>query len=221
MYRVIAKTFDGIDSQSSEIVKAQTKSLPFGAENLRASNNQPRKITLNWEPSKSTDIVKYKIYSNSSASGSFDDLAMINSNVLTYDDLINKDGKIVFYKVTSIDKDGLETALNMNAVMGSTLIKITKPIVTLAQIQGEKAILNWQSGDERTVSYIIFKKIKEDLFSFKTEKFTNITDVRFEDKDIIRGVEYTYTLQAVDEFGILSEKTNETTLILPKLQEVN
>ena len=44
--------------------------------------------------------------------------------------------------------------------------------------------------------------------------------MRFEDKDIIRGVEYTYTLQGVDEFGILSEQTNETTLILPKLQEV-
>ena len=93
--------------------------------------------------------------------------------------------------------------------------------MTLAQIQGEKAILNWQAGDNRTISYIIHKKIKEDLFNFKYETFSNITDLRFEDQDIIRGVEYTYTLQAVDEFGILSEKTSETTLILPKLQEVN
>ncbi len=221
MYRVTARTFDGIDTLPSQIVKAQTKALPFGAENLIATNNQPRKISLNWEPSKSKDIIRYKVYSSTRANGSFSERANVNTDVLAYDDLVNEDGKIVFYKVTAIDKDYLETSLNMNAVMGSTLIKITKPIMTLAQIQGERAILNWQSGDDRTVSYIVHKKIKEDLFNYKTEKYTNITDVRYEDQDIIRGVEYTYTLQAVDEFGILSDKTNETTLILPKLQEVN
>ena len=221
MYRVTAVTFDKINSLPSQIVKAQTKALPFGVENLTATNNQPRKITLNWEPSKSSDLVRYKIYRNSSATGSFSELATVDTNSLTYDDLINKDGEILFYKITSIDKDNLETALNMNAVMGSTLIKINKPIITLAQIQGEKAILNWVSGDDRTSSYIIYKKIKEDVWTTKTVKFTNITDVRYEDRDIIRGAEYTYTLQAVDEYGILSEKTNETTLVLPKLQEVN
>lgn len=221
MYRVIAHTFDDIDSLPSEIVKAQTKQLPAGVNNLTATNNQPRKITLNWEPSKTQDIVKFKIYNNSTATGSFSGLAIVNAQTFSYDNLINEDGKIVFYKITSIDKDGLETALNMNSVMGSTLVKIAKPIMTLAQIQGERAILNWQSGDDRTVSYIVHKKIKENLFSYKNVKFTNVTDNRFEDKDIIRGVEYTYTLQGVDEFGILSERTNETTLILPKLQEVN
>ena len=221
MYRVTGRTFDGIDTLPSEIVKAQTKALPMGAENLVATNNQPRKISLNWEPSKSKDIVRYKVYSSTRANGSFKGRALVTTDVLSFDDLVNEDGKIMFYKVTAVDKDNLETSLNMNAVMGSTLIKITKPIMTLAQIQGEKAILNWQSGDDRTVSYIIHKKIKEDLFNFKTETFNNVTDIRFEDQDIIRGVEYTYTLQAVDQFGILSEKTNETTLILPKLQEVN
>ena len=221
MYRVIAHTFDRIKSLPSDIVKAQTKALPFGVENLTASNNQPRKIVLNWEASKSTDIIKYNIYSHSTASGYFSQLAEVGIDSLIYDDLINEDGKIVFYKVTSVDKDNLETALNMNAIMGSTLVKINKPIITLAQIQGEKAILNWESGDERTTTYIIHKKIKEDTWNTKTVKFTNVSDVRFEDKDIIRGVEYTYTLQAVDEYGILSERTNETTLVLPKLQEVN
>jgi len=221
MYRVIAHTFDGIDSLPSQIIKAQTKSLPDGVHNLTATNNQPRKITLNWEPSRTADVLRYKIYRNSDASGSFNELAVVDTQTFSYDDLINDDGKIKFYKITSIDKDGLETALNMNAAMGTTLIKINKPIMTLAQIQGEKAILNWQGGDDRTVSYIIYKKIKENFYTFKTIKFTNVMDVRFEDKDIIRGVEYTYTLQGVDEFGILSEKTNETTLILPKLQEVN
>jgi len=221
MYRVIAHTFDGIDALPSEIVKAQTKPLPQGVNNLKATTDQPRKIALSWEASNTPDIIKFKIYKNSSASGSFSELSVVDAQVLTYDDLINEDGEVVFYKITSIDKDGLETALNMNAVMGSTLAKINKPVITLAQIQGERAILNWQAGDDRTVSYILYKKIKENFYTFKTIKFTNITDVRYEDQDIVRGVEYTYTLQGVDEFGILSEKTNETTLILPKLQETN
>lgn len=105
--------------------------------------------------------------------------------------------------------------------MGSTLAKVNKPIITLAQIQGERAILNWQSADKRTVSYNVYKTIKDGFFDKKTIKITGIDALRYEDKDIVRGVEYSYAIQAVDEFGIASEKTAPTELVLPKLKELN
>ncbi len=105
--------------------------------------------------------------------------------------------------------------------MGTTLGKLNKPIITLAQIQGEKAILNWQAGDNRAVSYIIHKTIKENFFKSKTIKFEGITALRYEDKDIIRGVEYNYAIQSVDKFGIVSPMTNNTELVLPKLKKLN
>jgi fibronectin type 3 domain-containing protein len=217
LYKVIAYTFQDIPSLDSEIVKAQTKALPAGVQSLTATNNQPKKITLNWEPSPSVDAVRYIIYRNTSPDGSFSELKQLNNATLTYEDFINEDGKRYFYKVRTIDKDGLESSPEVNPVMGITLTKLNKPILTLAQIQGEKAILNWQPGDNRAKFYNIYKTIKDSFFKTRKEKYTNITDLRFEDKDIVRGVEYQYAIEAVDENGIVSEKTNETLLVLPKL----
>ena len=91
--------------------------------------------------------------------------------------------------------------------------------MTLAQIKENKAILNWQKGDNRAVSYIVYKTAKTGYFSIKKLKYSNINALRFEDEDIVRGVEYKYSIQAVDEFGILSLQTDESLLVLPKLQK--
>lgn len=217
LYKVVAYTFQDIPSLDSEIVKAQTKALPAGVQNLTATNDQPKKITLNWQASPSVDAVRYIIYRNSTPDGSFSELKQLNNDTFTFEDFINEDGKRYFYKVTTIDKDGLESSSEVNPVMGITLTKLNKPILTLAQIQGEKAILNWQPGDNRAKFYNIYKKIKDGFFKVRNEKYTNVTDLRFEDKDIVRGVEYQYSIEAVDENGIVSERTNETLLVLPKL----
>ena len=148
---------------------------------------------------------------------SFSEVKKLKSDIFTYEDFINEDGKTYFYKVTTIDKDGLESSDSINPVMGITLTKLNKPILTLAQIQGEKAILNWQPGDNRAKYYNIYKTIKDSFFKTRNQKYTNITDLRFEDKDIVRGVEYKYSVESVDEYGIVSERTNETLLVLPKL----
>lgn len=218
-YRIIAHTFDGIASIPSEAVKAQTKPLPEGILSLNASKDLARKIVLNWQPSASEDVYKYNIYRSSNPQSGFSKIKSVESKVLTYNDFINENGKVYFYKISSVDKDGLESDLNVNSTMGSTLPKLNKPIITLAQIQGEKAILNWQSNDKRTKSYIIHKTVKESYFNSKTFKIEGITELRYEDKDIVRGVEYNYAIQAVDENGIVSDLTNNTLLVLPKLQQ--
>ncbi|MGB0989664.1 MAG: fibronectin type III domain-containing protein [Halarcobacter sp.] len=219
-YRVIGKTFDGLETMPSALVKAQTKPLPAGILSLKATTNLPRKIALTWEPSKSEDVVKYNIYRSTDDQRGFDVIKTVNAKTLNYEDFVNEDGKVYFYKVSSIDKDGLESNLNVNSVMGVTLNKLRKPVMTLAQIQGAKAILNWQAGDDRAVSYTVYKTIKEGFFKDKTIKYQDITALRFEDKDIVRGVQYSYAIQAVDKNGIHSEITKETELILPKLVEM-
>lgn len=163
-YRVIAQTFDDIDSQASAIVKAQTKPLPEGILDLKVTNDLPRKIALTWQASESSDVIKYNIYRSTNANSFFDKIKVLDAQTLNFEDFINEDGKVYFYKVSSMDKDGLESDLNINSVMGATLSKLNKPIITLAQIQGEKAILNWQPGDKRAVSYTIHKTIKENFF---------------------------------------------------------
>ncbi len=218
-YKITAQSFDGIDSLPSAIVKAQTKPLPEGILSLEATKDLPRKIALTWQASQTSDVIRYNIYRSISANHFFRKIKTVNEQTLSYEDFINEDGKVYFYKISSIDKDGLESDLNINSVMGITLNKLNKPVFTLAQIQGERAILNWQAGDKRAVSYIVHKTIKEGFLKSKTIKYEGITDLRFEDRDIVRGVEYNYAIQSVDENGILSEITNKTELVLPKLQE--
>jgi len=219
-YRIIGKTFDGLETLPSALVKAQTKPLPAGILSLKATTDLPRKIELTWEPSESTDVIQYNIYRSSDAKSGFSIIKRVSAKTLKYEDFVNEDGKVYFYKISSVDKDKLESNLNVNSVMGVSLNKLRKPIMTLAQIQGQKAILNWQAGDNRAVSYTIHKTIKEGFFQGKTVKFQGVTGLRFEDKDIVRGVQYSYAIQAVDQNGIHSEITNETELVLPKLAEI-
>lgn len=220
MYRLYAVTFDGVQSKPSEIVRANTKPLPEDIKNLYATKDLPRRIDLNWEKSNTDDVVAYKIYVSNHVDLLYTELITLPASNLSYSHMLNKDGDVKFYKVSSIDKDNLESAMNLTPTMGATLGKPVKPIITLAQIQGERAIINWIAGDNRAVSYNIYKTTKTGFFSKKVERIDNIQGLRFEDKDIIRGVEYKYSIQAVDANGLHSEQTNETSLILPKLPEV-
>ena len=83
----------------------------------------------------------------------------VSKGVNTYTDKFEEDGKKAFYKVTAIDADGLESTLGVTAGMGRTLLRPKTPTITLAQIQNGKVILNWQKGDDRAKSYIVYKKI--------------------------------------------------------------
>lgn len=215
-YRIIAYTFDNIKSNPSEAVVAKTKALPIGPQAVMASNNLPKKINLTWQVSPTSDVIKYAIYRSPFKSIGYSKIKELSADSTNYTDTVNEDNKEYFYKVFSIDKDNLKSTEKVEATKGVTLGKPAKPIITLAQIQGNKAILNWSAGDNRALSYNVYKRIKLNFFEYKTVKVTDIKDLRFEDTDIISGVEYKYSIQANDEYGLMSERTDEASLILPK-----
>lgn len=216
-YRVTAYTFEDVSTNPSDVITAKTKALPIGVQNLSASDNQPKKISLSWQASQTSDILKYEIHRSSIKSFGFSKIKEVNNNTFTFVDQIDQDGKEYFYKVISVDKDNLKSSSKVDAVKGMSLNKPGKPTIILAQIQGSKAIINWKAADNRAISYNIYKKTMINFFEYKTEKFTNITELRFEDNNIITGVEYQYSIQANDTYGLMSEKTDEASLILPKI----
>lgn len=215
-YRITALTFEDIKTQASKVVNAKTKPLPLGPQGIKVSINQARKIQLNWEPSPTNDVLRYAIYRSPFEGVGYTKQTEVSKDTLTYSDAIDSDGKGYFYKIYSIDKDGLQSSDDVTPARGLTLPKPAKPIITLAQIQGNKAILNWSAGDRRAKSYNVYKTTKISFFENKTETFTNINALRFEDHNIVNGVQYKYSIQANDEFGLLSDKTQEAELILPK-----
>jgi fibronectin type 3 domain-containing protein len=216
-YRVTAYTFENVSTKPSDVITAKTKALPIGIQNLTATNNEPKKILLGWQASVTGDILKYEIHRSSIKSFGYSKIKEVSNSTFAFEDKIDEDGKEYFYKVISVDNDNLKSSSKVEAVKGVSLNKPGKPTITLAQIQGSKAIVNWNAADNRAISYNVYKKTMLNFFESKTEKFTDITQLRFEDNNIITGVEYKYSIQANDTYGLMSEKTDEASLILPKI----
>ncbi|QKF59511.1 fibronectin type III domain-containing protein [Aliarcobacter lanthieri] len=213
-YRIKAFSFDDVESAPSPILQATTKPAPLPPKNIRASNNIPKSVFITWERSPTQDVVQYQIHRSSYRSLGYSKIATVNADTLEYTDKINNDAKEYFYKVIAVDKDGLESTDDIDAIKGITLAPPAKPTITLAQIQGNKVILNWQAGDSRAVSYNVNKRVKKYLVFSDTTKFENINGLRFEDNDIVSGIEYHYSVQAVDEFGTLSSNSDEAKVTL-------
>ena len=221
-YRIISVTFDGIKSLPSKEVKGRTKPLPLSVSNINASQDLPEKIILTWEPLENTeDLLYYTIYSSHSSNGIFYRLAQAKLTDNTFEDKIDDDGEERFYKITTMDKYNLESSKEVSATMGKTLDNPARPVIDLAMIKGNEVIINWQAGDNRTVAYNIHKTVKESFFSMENTIIPNVTDVRFEDKDITRGITYEYSIEAIDKYGLLSEKTPPTSLTIPELEKVD
>jgi len=220
-YRIVAFTHDDIASMPSEAVSAGTKPLPIGPVNLTATVNQPKKIVLNWGLSPTEDVVKYEIHRSAFSKFGYGKIYETENNTTTsFIDVLENDGKEYYYKVYSVDDDLLRSTSDVEGVRGISLTKPAKPVMTLAQIQGDKAILNWKAADNRAISFNVYKKTKIGFLNYKTTKFTDIKALRFEDRDIIGGVEYKYTIQANDEYGLMSEETDSANLILPKREVI-
>lgn len=222
-YKITAVSFDKIPTEVSMEAKAQTKALPVGTSNLSATNSLPKKIKLNWQGTTTKDAENYYVYRNNADWGTYSLLKAVPISETSYEDIVEEDGVTRFYKVTTVDSDNLESKMPKNPVMGATLAKPEKPIITLAQIADEKVILNWKAGDNRTKKFNIYKFIKQSWLKSEKIDFAKV-DVdksamfqRVEDKDIIRGVEYKYTIEAIDEFGLVSEESPAVVLTLPAL----
>ncbi len=214
-YRIRAKTYDGYISSPSEVTEAKTKPLPQQIKGLKTTSDLPRKIKITWEQNQEQDVTWYQVYRSSFEGYLF--LPKYKINSLEVNDEINEDGATYFYKVTAIDKDGLESEMPPYSVPGSTLRPPATPILNSATIQDNKVVVRWSRADQRAASYIVIKKGADliDVFG-KEMRFNNIKDEMFVDQDIVPGVKYKYSVAAVDEFSIQSKPTQEVELLLPQ-----
>jgi len=199
-YRIIAVSFDNIKSIPSKVIVASTYPKPPVVMNVKATINLPKKIVVTFSPVK--DAVAYKIYISSSPNGNFEFYKKITSTAFT--DYINKDGFIRYYKITAVSKYGTESLLSETpAVMGETLPKPAKPIVSTTRI-GNQIEFIFTSPDNRAVKYLIIKKEKLGLFKSKKTKFI-ATSNRFVDT-ITPKHSYEYEIYEVDKYGLISQK---------------
>jgi len=208
-YRVKVKTYDGLISKPSQIVEAGTKPLPIEIKNLRATTDVPKKILLNWDSAVEKDFSYYKVYRAINPMLFYSYLAKTEDT--QYEDLINANGKSYYYYVTTVDKDGLESPRQQNAIAGSSLAVPDTVYITSSNHDGRSINITWKSLDKRAVKYSVIKQYKG-----KKKVFTGVQGNSFNDSDVVRGVEYKYNVVAIDKYGLASKSSESTIIEMPK-----
>ncbi|EAK1780985.1 fibronectin type III domain-containing protein [Campylobacter upsaliensis] len=194
LYRVSALTFDGVQSEPSEVLNSTSKALPPEITHLSASNDLNGKIMLSWDAPVYEDFSYFKIYATSSSFLPFTLLAKTDKN--SYEDIVQGAGESKQYKITMVDKDGLESPMPKKGVEGKTLGLPASPTIILAQITSEGIVLEWADNDNRAVEYEV-KRYGGDQNAI----FKGIKEKRLRDIKALAGVEYSYEVIAIDELG--------------------
>jgi len=216
MYRVKVQTFDNIISTPSQMVKVITKPLPPQIAGIVATKNLPKEIKLTWESSGIDDFARYQVYRSESLDGSYDLIAKLQSNIFV--DRCEEDGKKYFYRVSVVDKDGLESEFFANTADGSTLKKPETPSKVRANLIDNRVELSWENSDPRVSSYIVEKKYKKSFMNYVSKEFKNITDKKFVDSDIELSKTYYYLIYSLDKNSIKSEPSIEVKIEYTKEQ---
>lgn len=207
LYRIRVKTYDGIVSTPSQVVKCVTKALPKSVEYIKATKNLPKMIKISWSASKEKNFNQYYLYRGKDIDSSFELIAKLYNN--HYTDNIGKDGKTYFYRVGIVDKDGLESEHDKNTVMGMTLPKPEAPVITGINLINSGVELSWKKTDSRIKSFIIVRKNRTGWLKETTKEYKNIHTNSFVDNNINPDSTYAYTVYGVDENGIVSKPSTE------------
>ncbi len=209
-YRIRVVTFDNITSTPSEIVKVITKALPKPVQTVIVSKDLPKIITLQWDKATAKDFAHFNIYKSDNAQSGYELIVQTNKN--SYIDEVNEDGVTYYYRITVVDKDGLESKYGKKPIKGTTLPKPKAPENVNAKLFNAKVKVSWSKVDPRSQSYIVVKSYKVGWLDRVTKEFKNIKTKEFIDADIEAGVTYTYTVYAVDKNNIISKPSKEATI---------
>jgi len=218
LYRIKVKTYDDIISTPSAIVRSVTKPLPKSITEISASKNFPKAIKVTWPESKQKDFQRYYLYRSDDIDGSYELIAKLYNNHFT--DKIEKDGKRYFYRVSIVDKDGLESAHDAVTAMGMSLEKPIAPAIVEAKLLNNTIELKWQNNDPRAVSYIIVRKAKKGWFDEVSKEYQGIKNTYFVDNDIQSGTLYKYIVYSVDVNNIVSKPSIEVEIQTPESKEL-
>lgn len=206
-YRIRAVTYNDITSTPSKEVKVLTKALPISIENIVASTDLAKKIILTWEKTQIKDFMNYNVYRSESLDGSYD--LITTTKATEFIDNIDEDAKDYFYRVSVVDKDGLESMHDKKSIHGKTLSRPITPSLVGVKMQGDNLEINWKSTDPRVKSFVVEKTRKKSWIDFQKEEFVDIKGKIFVDTKVEPSMTYYYKVYSVDAYSIRSEPSME------------
>lgn len=214
-YRVLARTAEGILSPPSQVVSGASKRLPPPITGVMATTNLAKKVEIIWQASPIADAAFYRIYASDFADGLYTFIA--KTKATHYTDRFDRNGATRFYKISVMDKDGLESS-HGKPTKGATIGFLRAPNITVARIINNRVEIQWTKTDPRTVSYIIYKKYW-DGWRPKKIKIIDFKETMFIDSKIRPDTTYTYYVIAVDKNGIPSAPSRSVKFSVDNTQE--
>jgi len=203
-YRLKALTYDNIVSLPSKTVTVSTKPIPNPVQNVHASRNLSKRIEITWAKSLQDDITHYNVYASDDNDQGFTKIA--STKEPKFVENIATDGVQRFYKVTAVERNGLEGSKNVLSAAGNTLVPLIEPAFTESVILNSEVHLKWKNGDVRTERYVLIKTSKENMFKSKVQQINiNSLQTSFVDPQVLPGITYEYQIIAIDKFGIQSK----------------
>ncbi len=202
-YRIRAITFDHLKSFPSETVQVTTKPLPPTVTGVTATTEAVRQITVSWKPSTAKEIDYYNVYRAGSSDGRY--RLVKKTRQTSYVDRIDKDGSGRYYRISVVDRDGLESEKSTPPTYGSTLGKPKTPKNFKAELINGAVYLSWKRSDKRTKSYTLVKTSRSGWLSKSTSHVDNITKTELTDTNIAPDILYEYKIFAVDANGVKSK----------------
>lgn len=206
-YRIRVLTYNDIISNPSKEVKVVTKALPKEVKNIVATKDLPKKIKITWNMVDPKDFSHFNVYRSEVIDRRYELITSTKNN--EYIDDIEEDGKNYFYRISSVDKDELESIYDVNSIHGMSLVKPTTPSLVEAKMIGDNLEISWTSTDSRVKSFIVNKSAKKGWFDKTSEEFVDIKGKTFVDTAIEPKTSYFYEVYSVDEFYIKSEPSIE------------
>jgi len=206
-YRIRAITYNDIVSFPSQEVKVLTKALPPSIEAIEATKNLAKKIKVMWKPVKVDDFLHYNVYKANSIDGRYKLLQSVTDN--QYIDNIEEDGTDFFYRVSVVDKDGLESIYDKQSAHGQSLVKPSAPSLVGVKMVDKNLVISWNSNDPRVTSFVVEKIKKVSWVQSKSEEFVDIKGKTFIDTKIEPNTTYYYKVYSVDKFSIRSDASME------------
>ncbi len=195
-FSVASMNYKGVVSKLVAYAKATTKPKPLPPRRLMGMIAGAGKIKLSWWPSITPDVVKYAIYRGTCPT-CLAEVATVSSSKLFYTDSNLSPGTTYWYRVESIDVDGIESS--GGPVRPFKTQPLPQPPLGIAAVElpNGDIKLTWDKAGKDVVAYKVYM---QSLLIFSKE-ITETKNTYCIYAGAKKGKTYTFWVRSVDIYN--------------------
>ncbi len=209
-YRVASYNGADVKSAMSAVAQGSTKPVPARPSGLTGTKGEVKQTHLGWLPNAESDIREYVVWRSDKADKGYSSVGKAKG--ASSNDVKLGDGATYYYRVTAVDKDGLESVPSESISITTKPLPLAPSGVRATATAGSVSVTWGKSPTEDVVKYNVYVK---GTFS---DSVAGTTDgASFEvTKDIKPDKSYAIYVKAVDKDGLESVASETVKVTTPK-----